>query len=66
MASFILCMVLHPEIQKKAQEAIDATIGTDRLPEMSDEGTIPYVDAVIREVLRWKPILPLGEYTTFL
>lgn len=29
-------MLLHPEVQKKAQEELDRVIGRDRLPELSD------------------------------
>jgi cytochrome P450 len=53
-------MVLHPEVQQKAQATIDATIGNSRLPALSDRGTMPYLDAVMYEVLRWRPIAPLG------
>ncbi|KIK56493.1 hypothetical protein GYMLUDRAFT_263604 [Collybiopsis luxurians FD-317 M1] len=53
LRSFILAMALHPEIQKKGQEAVDCVLGETRMPELSD--CIPYVDAIINEVLRWKP-----------
>lgn len=53
-------MVLHPEQQKKAQKAIDEYIGTERLPTFDDLGKIPYVEALCREVLRWRPVAPIG------
>ncbi|KAF7378396.1 Cytochrome p450 [Mycena sanguinolenta] len=43
---------------KKGQAAVDAAVGTHRLPDFGDN--IPYVDAIVREVLRWRPVLPLG------
>ncbi|KAJ7175924.1 cytochrome P450 [Mycena filopes] len=49
LASFFLAMVLHPDIQKRAQNEIDGVIGIHRLPEFGD-----------REVLRRRPVLPLG------
>jgi cytochrome P450 len=52
--------MLNPKVQKKAQAIIDATIGNDRLPDLSDRGALPYLDAVMYEVLRWKPVAPLG------
>ncbi|KAH7874485.1 cytochrome P450 [Lentinula edodes] len=55
LRSFILAMALHPEIQKKGQEAVDKALGGTRMPTLSDFGTIPYVDAIINETLRWKP-----------
>ncbi|KAK7434477.1 hypothetical protein VKT23_020160 [Stygiomarasmius scandens] len=66
ISTLLLAMVLHPEKQKKAQEAIDAAIGIDRLPDFSDEGKIPYIEALCREVLRWRPVAPTGipHYTS--
>ncbi|KAF7357540.1 O-methylsterigmatocystin oxidoreductase [Mycena sanguinolenta] len=60
LASFCLAMALYPEIQKKAQTEIDTVIGTDRLPEFEDRPSLPYVEALYREVMRWKPATPLG------
>lgn len=59
----ILALVLNPEILKKGQAAVDATVGSDRLPDFSDEGKIPYVDALVMEGLRWRPPAPLGACT---
>ncbi|KAJ7928115.1 cytochrome P450 [Mycena leptocephala] len=60
LASFFLAMAVHPDIQKKAQSEIDTVIGTRRLPEFEDRPSLPFVEALYREVLRWKPVLPLG------
>ena len=54
-------MVLHPDILRKAQAEIDAAIGKSRLPTFADRSKLPYIDAIIREVLRWRPPVPLGE-----
>ncbi|KAJ7270424.1 cytochrome P450 [Mycena rebaudengoi] len=56
--TFILAMTLYPDIQRRAQEAIDKVVDAERLPAFSDN--IPYVDAIVREVLRWRPVTPLG------
>ena len=58
--TFALAMVKHPHVWKRAQAEIDAVVGTDRLPDFDDRSSLPYVDAIIREVLRWRPVLPLG------
>ncbi|KAF8442321.1 cytochrome P450 [Boletus edulis BED1] len=55
---FILAMVLHPEIQAKAREEIDRVVGTHRLPDFGDRPDLPYVEAVYRETLRWRPVVP--------
>jgi len=58
--SFMLCMVLHPEVFKKAQTEIDQVVGNDRLVEFDDRGSLPYFDYVLKEVLRWGCPVPLG------
>ena len=65
METFLLTMILHPEVQKKAQAEIDAVIGRGRVPSISDRDSLPYVEAVFREVLRWHPIVPLGACIFF-
>ena len=54
-------MSLYPEVQAKAQSEIDQTIGTNRLPSYADRESLPYLNALIKEVLRWNPVTPLGE-----
>ncbi|KAA1474623.1 cytochrome P450 [Dentipellis sp. KUC8613] len=58
--SFFLAMTLHPEAQRKSQAEIDAVIGNDRLPSIQDRENLPYVNAVLKEVMRWNPVAPLG------
>ncbi|KAH9917465.1 cytochrome P450 [Fomitopsis serialis] len=60
VTTFFHAMAKHPEVQKKAQEEIDRAVGTDRLPLLQDRHRLPYIDAIISEVLRWKPAVPLG------
>lgn len=56
----LLAMVLHPHVVKKAQAEIDTVIGEDRLPTWDDEKNLPYVRALIKEVLRWRPVNKFG------
>ncbi|KAI0263951.1 cytochrome P450 [Gloeopeniophorella convolvens] len=60
MMTLILALTLHPGVQSKAQAEIDAIIGRDRLPTFDDRPSLPYIDAICKEVLRWRPIAPLG------
>lgn len=60
MATFYLAMTLYPAVFKRAQEEIDRVIGDDRLPSFTDHGSLPYISAVLKEVLRWEVILPAG------
>ncbi|OBZ78498.1 O-methylsterigmatocystin oxidoreductase [Grifola frondosa] len=60
VSHFLLAMLLHPEVLAKAQEEIDNVVGTNRLPTFSDRPSLPYVDAVMSECLRWAAPVPLG------
>ncbi|KAI0027839.1 cytochrome P450 [Vararia minispora EC-137] len=60
MASFFLLMTLNPEAQRQAQEEIDRVVGTERFPNIEDREKLPYVNALIKEVLRRAPVAPLG------
>ncbi len=55
-----MAMALNPEKQKCAQEEIDRIVGEDRIPTVEDRELLPYVNATIKEVLRWHPALPLS------
>jgi cytochrome P450 len=57
---FLLAMVLHPDVQGKAQADIDRVVGKDRLPDFNDRPMLPYMDAIMRETLRWNPTIPFG------
>ena len=54
-------MALYPEVQKKAQAEIDAVIGPNRLPDFHDRPSLPYINAVVKESLRWNLVLPFGR-----
>ncbi|KAE8385720.1 cytochrome P450 [Aspergillus alliaceus] len=60
LSCFFLAMILNPEVQRKAQEEIDRVVGPNRLPAFEDRDNLPYVDAVVKETLRWHPIGPMG------
>ena len=50
---FVLNMVLHPEIQQKARQELDAVVGHERLPEFSDRPSLPYIERIVQEVYRY-------------
>ncbi|KAH9983874.1 cytochrome P450 [Russula vinacea] len=62
LETFILAMTLYPEVQRKAQDEIDSVVGNSRLPDYSDQDTLPYIQAVLKEVLRWHPVTPLSVF----
>lgn len=52
-------MVLHPDIQAKAQYEIDRVVGTSRMVTDADIPNLPYVHAIVKETLRMHPPGPL-------
>jgi cytochrome P450 len=55
-----LAMIAFPEVQRRAHAELDTVIGRDRPPTFADAPRLPYLSAVIKETLRWRPPLPLG------
>ncbi len=67
ISTFLLEMVLHPECQKIGQAEVDRVVGRDRPHTFEDRGSLPYVDCVIQEVLRYVPsFVPVYLYPQFL
>lgn len=53
-------MVHYPEVMRRAQAQIDTVVGRDRLPTFGDRDRLPYIEAIIKEVQRWRPVGPIG------
>ena len=53
-------MAMYPAVQTKAQEELDKLLGLARLPELDDRESLPYCQALLMEVLRWRPAVPLS------
>lgn len=60
MQTLFVAMTLYPEVQKKAQAELDAVVGPHRLPDFDDRNELVYVNAVIKETLRWMNVLPFA------
>ncbi|KAF7292813.1 Cytochrome P450 [Mycena indigotica] len=60
LTSFFLLISTHSEIQKAAQAEIDRVVGRGRLINSDDKTSLPYINALIKEVLRWAPVAPMG------
>ncbi|KAG6330959.1 hypothetical protein ID866_8132 [Astraeus odoratus] len=60
LKTFVLCMLLFPEIQDKIHAELDAVVGRGVLPTFEDKIRLPYLQAVLYEVMRWRPVTPLG------
>ncbi|KAK7446304.1 hypothetical protein VKT23_014510 [Stygiomarasmius scandens] len=57
---FMYCMIRFPEVQAKAQEQLDQVVGKSRVPSFEDAKHLPYIWAIIKEILRWRTPAPLG------
>jgi len=55
----ISALALHPEVQKRGQDEVDAVTQGDRLPQYSDRAHMPYVNAIVKELARWNPMAKL-------
>ena len=60
LQSFILAILTYPSCQLLAQLEIDRVVGSDRMPVLEDYEHLPYLKALVNEVHRFRPILPIG------
>ncbi|KAF4585146.1 lantipeptide [Pleurotus pulmonarius] len=58
--SFFMAMIMYPDVQLKAQQELDRVVGSSRLPCGADCTQLPYLTAVMKEVLRMFPVAPLA------
>jgi cytochrome P450 len=59
--SFFVAALLRPEIQTIAQKELDAVTMRERLPTFEDRSRLPFVNAICKEILRWRPVVPMGK-----
>lgn len=60
LCTAFLALVTHPEALKAAHDELDSIIGSSRTPNFDDESRLPYIKALVKEVLRWRPVAVLG------
>jgi hypothetical protein len=60
LGTFVLGMLANPDAQRNAQAEIDAVVGKGQLPDFTDEPSLPYTTAIVKEALRWKNVAPVG------
>jgi cytochrome P450 len=58
-----MAMLLYPDVQARARAEINSVVKHDQMPSIDDRPSLPYLDAVLREVLRWYPPIPLGRFS---
>ncbi|ESK84402.1 cytochrome p450 [Moniliophthora roreri MCA 2997] len=64
---FFFAVIRHPHVVHRAQQELDREVGSERLPDARDlvidrgeEVKLPYVWAILNEVMRWQPVNPMG------
>ncbi|KAJ7489317.1 cytochrome P450, partial [Mycena latifolia] len=60
LLSFVLVLATYPELQARARREMDAIVGGTRLPILADFPKLPFIEALIKECLRFRPQFPMG------
>ncbi|KAJ2894787.1 uncharacterized protein MKZ38_007216 [Zalerion maritima] len=60
LITFMLACCAFPDPMKKAQAEIDAVVGSSRSPHWDDGPQLPYVNAFVQEVFRWRSVAIIG------
>ena len=59
--SFILAMCVFPEAQRRGQQELDQLLGgSNRSAVLADQSSLPYINAIVSETLRWRTVTILG------
>lgn len=53
-------MIENPEVQRTAQQEIDSVMGEERSPLWPDFAKLPYINMIVKETMRWRPVTPLA------
>lgn len=62
MNAWVMACLAYPTTLQRARDELDHVCGVDtsyRLPNLEDLSRLPYMCAVVKEVLRWRPVVPL-------
>lgn len=60
LCTAFLALVTHPSVLRTAQAELDSIVGSGRTPTFADEPNLPYIRALCKETLRWRPVAVLG------
>lgn len=56
----LLTMAKYPDVQQRIYSEIEDIIGRERSPQWADHILMPYTEAVLMEVQRWKTVVPIN------
>lgn len=57
-----VAMANHPDIQSRVQAEIDSVIGKYGTISWADRSKLPYTEAILMEVQRWRTVFPLSIF----
>lgn len=62
ITQLVAAAAAYPRWVKKAQSLLDEVCGAhaERLPNFEDRQSLPYISAVVKEALRWRPFIQTG------
>lgn len=60
LVTFVLACCAFPEVLPMAWEELDRVVGSERSPSMDDEPSLPYIQAFVKEVFRWRSVAIIG------
>ena len=55
-------MAMHPDVQERAPRELDEVVGHTRVPGFADMPRLPYIKAIVKEIIRWSSVIPPGVY----
>ncbi|KIY43463.1 cytochrome P450, partial [Fistulina hepatica ATCC 64428] len=56
--NFVLACISYPDVIEKARIELDRVVGCNRLPDLNDRDRLPYVNACVQELYRWRVVVP--------
>ncbi|PVF93570.1 cytochrome P450 [Serendipita vermifera] len=59
IVQFFHALFLFPEVQERVFKEIESLTHGHRLPNFGDRPNLPYTEAVFKESIRWRPVLPI-------
>ncbi|TFK20507.1 O-methylsterigmatocystin oxidoreductase [Coprinopsis marcescibilis] len=56
----VIALAKYPHVQQNGLEEIESIVGTGILPTLQDRDSLPYIQAIVRELTRWHVVAPLA------
>ena len=60
LMTYLVVCCRFPEWLKRLQEEVDRVCG-ERMPEVGDSPSLPVLRAVVKEIIRWRPVTPSSK-----